>query len=95
LENDWSKSKNGRNLTKEDDIKELFIWQILEGDASVGFPKGMISLFEEFMKKHQWSESDSNETMEYMNFLLNRAKGKLPTAASYIREFVTSHQDYK
>jgi hypothetical protein len=55
----------------------------------------MISLFEEFMKKHQWSESDSNETMEYMNFLLNRAKGKLPTAASYIREFVTSHQDYK
>jgi glutamate--cysteine ligase catalytic subunit len=33
--------------------------------------------------------------MEYMDFLLNRAKGKLPTAASFIRQFVASHPEYK
>ena len=33
--------------------------------------------------------------MEYLNFLLARAKGEKPTGARYIRDFVLNHPAYK
>jgi hypothetical protein len=37
-------------------IQELYIWQILGGDPDVGFPKGLMSFFDEFMTSRQWTK---------------------------------------
>ena len=78
-----------------DQYKEFFIWQILDGDVEVGMPTGIISLSQQFMKLKEWPEAKKKETMKYLNFLSMRARGKLPTGAQFIRDFVMSHPDYK
>ena len=47
------------------------------------------------MKLKEWPEAKKKETMKYLNFLALRARGKLPTGAQFIRDFVLSHPDYK
>lgn len=34
--------------------KEITIVQLLEGDSSIGLPKGLITLAEEFMEINDW-----------------------------------------
>ena len=58
-------------------------------------PTGIISLSQQFMKLMEWPEAKKKETMNYLNFLAMRARGKLPTGARFIRDFVMSHPDYK
>ena len=36
--------------------KEITIVQLLEGDSSIGLPKGLITLAEEFMEINDWEE---------------------------------------
>ena len=42
-----------------------------------------------------WTASQVEQTRDYLNFLLARAKGELPTGAKFIREFVLKHPNYK
>lgn len=42
------------NEEKKDDIKELYIHQILEGDSSINYI-GLLPLIEELMKKNEWN----------------------------------------
>ena len=37
-------------------IQELYLWQILEGDATVGLSKGLVSLFREIMELKNWAD---------------------------------------
>ena len=71
-------SKDRAAETEEEEkerIKELYIWQILEGDASVGMPIGLIQMFEEFMKVKGWSAEKIEETMKFIRFLAMRSRG--------------------
>jgi len=56
-------------------VKELYVWQILEGDASVGMPVGLVQMFEHFMSIKQWTDEKKEETMRLINFLRKRASG--------------------
>lgn len=50
LETDFLQSdKNFVEANEEDKFGQLYIWQILEGDAEAGFPKGLIPLCQEVM----------------------------------------------
>ena len=88
-----------RNSTKQNDeadrYKELYIWQILEGDASVGMPVGIITFCEQYMDMNEWPEDKIAQTMTYLKFLSMRARGTVPTGARFLRDFVLSHADYK
>lgn len=60
-ETDFVRSKTEEDnesdrLNHQEVIQELYIWQVLEGDSSVGFPKGLICLFKEYMEIKNWSE---------------------------------------
>lgn len=90
------------NTTKTQDpkkrvIKECYIWQILEGDASLHptFTKGLISLCQEYMEIKKWSESQKEQLNTYLEFLRKRARGLIPTDAKFIRDFVLQHPAYK
>lgn len=95
--NNFAKSKTDQanRLQHPEEIKELYIWQILGGDPDAGFPKGLIYLFNEYMEVQGWSAEHKAETNKYLDFLLDKARGNLPTAARWIRNFVQSHPDYK
>ena len=69
--------------------KELYIWQILDGDAQVGMPEGIIALCQQFMDLKKWPAAKKAETNNYLAFLSERARGKILTGARFIRNFVT------
>ena len=61
----------------------------------MGYPKGLLALFGEYMDSRGWREEQKAEIMKYCTFLQARARGRLPTAAAWIREFVAKHPDYQ
>jgi glutamate--cysteine ligase catalytic subunit len=66
----------------------------LEGKPELGV-KGLLPLFEEFMTLQKYNKEHVEQVRTYMNFLLARAKGEVPTGAKFIREFVLNHPAYK
>ena len=77
-----------RKVKDEARYKELYIWQILNGDESIGFKKGLIPLCKEYMALKNWEEGKVASIMVYLNFLSDRAKGIVPTGATFLRQFV-------
>ena len=55
--------------------KELYIWQILEGDASIGMPEGIIDICKQYMDLKKWPTEKRDETNNYLTFLAERARG--------------------
>lgn len=76
-------------------IKEVTIAQILEGDSAIGLPKGLITMMEEYMEIQDWEEEQIEVVMKMMQFLLARAQGLVPTAAGFMRQFVSLHPSYQ
>ena len=58
-------------------------------------PEGLIALCEKFMDLKKWPANKKAETINYMTFLAERARGKILTGARFIRNFVTGHAEYK
>eukprot|EP00350_Pseudokeronopsis_sp_OXSARD2_P013597 CAMPEP_0170554578 /NCGR_PEP_ID=MMETSP0211-20121228/12426_1 /TAXON_ID=311385 /ORGANISM="Pseudokeronopsis sp., Strain OXSARD2" /LENGTH=119 /DNA_ID=CAMNT_0010863741 /DNA_START=1191 /DNA_END=1550 /DNA_ORIENTATION=+ len=67
-----------------DEFQELFIHEILEGKPEVGYI-GLLPLFKTFMEVNHFSWEDQLQIQEYLSFILDRAKGKIPTGAKYLR----------
>lgn len=78
----------------EETYAELYIHEILEGKPEIGYI-GLFKLFEEFMKVKNFAADKVAEIRMHLDFLLARAKGEVKTDAKFIRDFVTSHPDYK
>lgn len=64
-----------QKLQDSDRYKELYIWQILNGDESIGFSKGLIPLCQQYMALKQWPEDKAEEVMNYLRFLGDRSLG--------------------
>lgn len=47
------------------------------------------------MEMNEWPEDKVKQTMVYLNFLSKRSKGEINTGARFLRNYVTSHSDYK
>jgi len=82
------------DLEGEGTFEELYIHEILEGKPDTGFI-GICPLIQAFMRDKRYSTKVVQEVNSYLDFLLLRAKGEIPTGASYQRHFVLSHPDYK
>ena len=50
-------------------VKELSIAQLLEGDAAIGLPKGLLTLAEEYMEINDWDDENIEIVMCMLNFL--------------------------
>jgi len=90
-ETDFARSGEGPPQVEEK-YEELCIWEILEGKP--GF-KGIYPLIEEFMEDARYSKEQVAEVRKYLSFLLDRAKGRVPTGARFIRDFVAKHPAYR
>jgi glutamate--cysteine ligase catalytic subunit len=49
----------------------------------------------EYMEERNYGSKQKEQLKMFLNFLVARSKGLVPTGAKYIRDFVTSHPDYK
>ncbi|GME89812.1 unnamed protein product [[Candida] boidinii] len=91
---------NGNSLRDEEPIiSQLTLDEIFNGCKEFS---GIIPFVREFVKSYfrpdetDKSYSSNIEKLDiYFELISLRAAGKIPTAAHYIRDFVTSHKDYK
>jgi len=76
-------------------IREISLVQLLDGDSSIGMPKGVITLAEEWMEINDWDEEHIAVVMKALHFLKARAAGEIPTAAIFMQNYVCNHPSYQ
>ena len=72
----------------------MTISEILMGKPEINY-KGLYPLIDEFMLLKGYNKEEVGQIKTYLSFLSARAKGDVPTGASYMRDFVTHHPSYK
>jgi len=92
-ESDYTKYYELEQPQKET-IAQLTMEEILGGNKEIGFP-GLLPLIEELIAEDAGSKEEKAKVKGYMDFLLKRAQGKYKTGAKYIRDYVSTHPDYK
>ncbi|ODO00057.1 hypothetical protein I350_06681 [Cryptococcus amylolentus CBS 6273] len=75
------------------DIQEMSLDQIINGDGG-GFP-GLMGVVEGYLKIVGADEDAMDGISKYLELIKLRAKGDLPTPATWIRDFITYHPAYK
>lgn len=77
-------------------VDELTLGEILNGKQDAVFP-GLITVLLEYLQFMGCERTSKcfRDLLPYLELLGQRAAGNLPTAASWMRNFVTSHPDYK
>ncbi|KAF2669907.1 GCS-domain-containing protein [Microthyrium microscopicum] len=76
------------------DITELSIADIINGRT--GVIEGLLPTVRRFLASNATFEDPQSEQLEpYLNFIELHAEGKIPTTASWIRNFVQAHHSYK
>lgn len=66
----------------------------MEGDPTIGYI-GLIPLIEEYMKINNWEPHQVQRTHTLISFLVDRAKGIIPTGATWMRDKVLNHPKYQ
>jgi len=77
----------------EEEYEEMSIHQILTGHGEE-FP-GLFPLISAYLDIMQADPETVEMVNTYMDLLMARSCGDLPTIASWMRDFVTNHSDYK
>lgn len=74
------------------DYSLMSISEIVNGKD--GFP-GLVPLIQTYLNSMDVDADTQCTLQQYLSFISKRAKGEIWTAAKWLREFVTSHPDYK
>lgn len=56
---------------------------------------GLVPLVREYMEHNQYSQYNKDQINKYLEFILLRSKGKIPTGAKLLRHIALHHSDYK
>ncbi|BHF59990.1 hypothetical protein SprV_0100295100 [Sparganum proliferum] len=81
-----------KEIRPEDSYTMLSINEIINGSES--FP-GLIPLIRHYMAMTEVDPNTAFSIHQYLTLIGKRASGELPTAASWMRQYITSHPDYK
>lgn len=74
-------------------VEPMTVAEIMTGKGSY-FP-GLIPLIVAYVETVGLEGETRDKIMCYLDFIEKRATGELPTPATWMRKFVTSHPDYK
>jgi len=72
----------------------MSIDEIMNGKASNSFP-GIISLMKTYLSTVNIPSNDKSTIERYLDFVSQKASGKLMTTAAWLRQFAINHLDYK
>lgn len=79
----------------EDRFTKMTMNDIMNGNTELGFP-GLIPLIRGYISSRQDIDDKTRDSLfRYVDYVGDKASGKLVTTATWIRQFVTSHPDYK
>eukprot|EP00605_Chrysophyceae_sp_TOSAG23-4_P002984 GSChrysophyteH1.ASY1.ANO1.3287.1 assembled CDS len=88
-----SSSRIPEKLVDDDlEIIELTCNELFNGTSDF---KGIIPVIRDYLNRIGATEKSLDKLNPYLDLLSNRASGKVPTTARWIRDYVTSHADYK
>ncbi|KAL4888274.1 glutamate cysteine ligase [Aspergillus ambiguus] len=76
-------------------VDEIVNGTTLESPAELSHFPGLISIIEAYLDYSGVSLEERRQLQHYLDFVSKRANGKVPTTASWIRSFVTVHEDYR
>ncbi|TFK26502.1 glutamate-cysteine ligase catalytic subunit [Coprinopsis marcescibilis] len=82
---------NGHSV--EDEYEEMSLNEIFNGKTG-GFP-GLLSFIQEYLDTLDIEPEALAKIEQYMDLVRRRSNGSLMTAATWMRNFVRSHPDYK
>lgn len=81
-------------LDRSDEYELMTINEIINGAPGKGFP-GLLGLVNSYLNTLNIDIETRCEISKYLELIKKRANGTLMTAASWMRQFVQSHPDYK
>lgn len=84
---------SNNNLLDEDAYEEMSIDEIFNGKDN--YYPGLIPLVHSYIDQLNLDQETNERLRLYLDFISQRASGKLISPATYIRQFVKSHPDYK
>eukprot|EP00826_Nyctotherus_ovalis_P050278 TRINITY_DN6146_c0_g4_i3.p1 TRINITY_DN6146_c0_g4~~TRINITY_DN6146_c0_g4_i3.p1 ORF type:complete len:141 (-),score=48.63 TRINITY_DN6146_c0_g4_i3:14-436(-) len=93
LEKNGYLRNSSKGSTEKEDVVEMTIAEIFEGKPDIEY-KGIFPLLKELIDESEGTLEEKEQVNDYLNFLLQRAKGTYRTGAKYIRDFVRSHPSY-
>jgi len=73
---------------------QLTVNEIINGSAESSFP-GLIPLLNFYLDSMEVDAETRCTISHYLSMIANRARGNIPTPARIIRDFITSHEEYK
>jgi len=82
------------NCTTQDDcvLQEMSMNQVINGSEQF---KGLVSFVKEYIHLVEFDQEVKQKLEKYLSLIEKRANGTLATPASYMRQFVRQHPDYK
>ncbi len=87
--------KRAKGVAPErESVAEMSISEILGGSPARSYP-GLIPLINDLMSRERWGGAEKSKMQEYLEFFAGRATGRYKTGAQLIRDFITSHKEYK
>ena len=86
-------NESSTDTTEEELFEEMTLQEIMNGKGDY-FP-GLVPLIYAYLEHIHCEASAFQRIDAYLVFLSHRAAGELQTGADWIRNFVTSHPDYK
>lgn len=81
-------------LDRSDEYELMTIDEIINGKPSAGYP-GLLGLVNNYLNTLNIDIETRCEISKYLELIKKRANGTLMTAASWMRQFVQNHPDYK
>ncbi|KAJ5576428.1 Glutamate-cysteine ligase catalytic subunit [Penicillium sp. DV-2018c] len=86
---------NGESLAKGGEYALMTMDEIFNGESGpYGFP-GLVAIVRLYLRQSKMSEEDQLKLAPYLELVSKRASGENPTPATWMREFVRSHKDYR
>lgn len=90
--NEW-KRNNSEVMSTDDELKTMTIDHIFNGNGS-SFP-GLIPLINNYLSSMEIDFTTNTTINRYLQWIAEKASGKLMTTASWIRKEITNHSEYK
>ncbi|KAF9309976.1 hypothetical protein BG003_009066 [Podila horticola] len=91
------RAHHGANLSagdRSDEYELMTIDEIINGKPSTGYP-GLLGLVNNYLNTLNIDIETRCEISKYLELIKKRANGTLMTAATWMRQFVQNHPDYK
>lgn len=87
-------SQHGYHYTGKESYAQMTVDEIVNGQSTVdGFP-GFLLMVRCYFEYVGVPMQEQEQIAQYLNLIRDRASGTNPTAATWMREFISNHKDY-